>query len=65
MSLVLSRHKPFKDGEDEIIGRKGRLRKRDIDGTLATSFAEELRYAVRELSGIFDVSIGYINSILT
>jgi hypothetical protein len=45
------------------------MRKRDIDGTLVTSVAEELRkdrrYTVRELSGMFDVSIGSIQSILT
>ncbi len=45
------------------------MRKRDIDGTLVTSVAEELRndrqYTVRELSSMFYVSIGSIHSILT
>jgi hypothetical protein len=45
------------------------MRERDNDGTLVTSVAEELRkdirYTVRELSGMFDVSMGSIHSILT
>jgi transposase len=68
-SLVFSWHKRFKDGQLEITDRKGRGRKREIDGTLVTSIASVLqkdrRYTVRELSAMFDVSIGSVYSILT